>query len=98
MSITTKYLEIALEKTGLKQHEIAKKIGVSPQQLTNAKNRDVEIKDNALIKLALLTGTPANKVLAEKHLKTAKDTEETKFWQTVENNKDLESSLRCILC
>lgn len=93
-----KYIEIACKKTSLKQNQLAKKIGVSAQQISNLKNGS-ELKDDALILLAQFAQTPSHNILAEKHMKGAKGTAERRFWKAIASSKELaERSKDYILC
>ena len=97
-NISLKYIDIAKKKTGYTQRELAKKIGVSAQQISNLKHGG-ELKDGALIKLAQIAQVPASVVLAEKQLKKAKTEEESKFWKAVKNSAELAKlRINCILC
>lgn len=96
-NVSMKYIEIALSKSGLKQVELAEKIGVSSQQVTNLK-KGTELKDDALIRLANIAQVPANKILAELHMKKAKGSAERAFWEVIASSKELTNKSLYILC
>lgn len=97
-NVSQKYIEIAIKKTGFTQKEIAKKIGVTSQQITNLKY-NTELKDESLLRLAQFAQVAPMKIIAEKHKRIAKGTAERKFWDTISRSKEvLEETKRYILC
>ncbi|MBE0470994.1 MAG: hypothetical protein IBX55_15985 [Methyloprofundus sp.] len=97
--VSLKYIEIAADKSGLSHYAIAKKIGVTPQQINALKHRDIELKDDALIRLAQIAQLNPLEVLAEKHIQNAKGNAEAAFWATLAKSKAAKDSLiDCILC
>ena len=97
--VSLKYIEIAVEKTGLSYYAIAKKIGVTPQQINALKHRDIELKDDALIRLAQIAQINPLDLLAEKHISNAKGSAESAFWSALSKSKAAKDSLiNCILC
>jgi uncharacterized protein YjcR len=97
MTVSQKYIAYTLEKTGMKQRILAERIGVSSQQLTNAKYSD--LKDDALIRLAQIAQLNPLEVLAEKHIETAKGTAEKGFWNALLNSSNAKKDIiKCILC
>ena len=97
-NVSKKYIDKALKNTGLKRKELAPLIGVSEQQMSNLNNGS-ELKDESLILLAQFAQTPSHKILAEKHMKTAKGAAEKGFWRAIASSKELaERSKDYILC
>ena len=98
-NVSLKYIETAKEISGLSYYAIAKKIGVTPQQINALKHRDNELKDESLLLLAQIAQTAPMKIIAEKHKRTAKGQAERKFWEAITHSKELiEETKRYILC
>ncbi|MBE0471522.1 MAG: hypothetical protein IBX55_18675, partial [Methyloprofundus sp.] len=69
-NVTSKVLKTAVEKSGLSEYAIAKKIGITQQNLYRSKTTKYEANDDALIKLAQIAQLNPLEVLAEKHIQT----------------------------
>lgn len=72
-------IERAAEKTG-GQKELADKIGINPNNLTNAKRGERGLPTYACVKLAQLIGEDERHVIAASELVTEKNPERRAVW------------------
>lgn len=98
-TVSIKYVEIAKKKSGLSYYAIAKKIGVTPQTINNLKTRPGELSDSALLELAQIAQVAPHKIIAEVHMKKAKNDREKAFWAAISRSKEMiEQTKDYILC
>lgn len=79
------YIKTGIEKCG-DQKTTAERLGLSSQQLTNAKAHRSGIPNDAAVKLAQLLNVPAINVIAASELATEKNKERREFWFSFENH------------
>jgi hypothetical protein len=81
---TPEYLDLARRQLGLpSDYALQKPLGVTKQQLSRWRTGVDSFSDGAAVKIAELTGLPAERVLVDAHFEKAKTPEEKAVWRAI---------------